>query len=525
MKDAKMDFKRIPVYILFVLMPLLTALFLCLCYRVDPRAAIPVWNDEISWFCQVRSAAAFGGPLGYYGYNGGHAAIGTFGAWGPFMVWAMSPVAAVTGMELLTPVYTNLLFSCLANFFFLLFTRPSFRSTLKMLLASCFFYTSFNYILTSMSETTRFSLGIVLAAMLWYLWTQAKEGSVIYNIILYLLAPLYILFCVSCYILFALAVPVWFLCLGRRLTAGSGRGKLFWFLYVLLSLVLSLGVIAVCFYIRMKTSASYNVSLTGSLVSSLGSEGPAAILPFLKARLKPAWETISPMALIRGRSEHFGSYMFYLLTCYALILFLCYRILRCIDKNYRCRDCLPQYLAALYMLTGFLAAFILLYTTVLPTLIRGLNIAFVPAVLLLCLGEEDTIVSQRLSVLLLIGLIGFIPNFRASILEDRFDSERTALIKSQAELFEQYIQVEKGKTAEENTIALYGHMTNHLLGIPAGAGINCYLDGSLADAYGYAVLNLEAPGTLDMTAISDGLAGKGYQELYRDDHLVILQLR
>jgi hypothetical protein len=177
------------------------------------------------------------------------------------------------------------------------------------------------------------------------------------------------------------------------------------------------------------------------------------------------------------------------------------------------------------MLTGFLAAFILLYTTVLPTLIRGLNIAFVPAVLLLCLGEEDTIVSQRLSVLLLIGLIGFIPNFRASILEDRFDSERTALIKSQAELFEQYIQVEKGKTAEENTIALYGHMTNHLLGIPAGAGINCYLDGSLADAYGYAVLNLEAPGTLDMTAISDGLAKKGYQELYRDDHLVILQLR
>ena len=143
MKDAKMDLKRIPVYILFILMPLLTALFLCLCYRVDPRAAIPVWNDEISWFCQVRSAAAFGSPLGYYGYNGGHAAIGTFGAWGPFMVWAMSPVAAVTGMDLLTPVYTNLLFSCLANFFFLLFTRPSFRSTLKMLLASCFFYTSF----------------------------------------------------------------------------------------------------------------------------------------------------------------------------------------------------------------------------------------------------------------------------------------------------------------------------------------------------------------------------------------------
>ena len=80
MKDAKMDLKRIPVYILFILMPLLTALFLCLCYRVDPRAAIPVWNDESSWFCQVRSAAAFGSPLGYYGYNGGHAAIGTFGA-------------------------------------------------------------------------------------------------------------------------------------------------------------------------------------------------------------------------------------------------------------------------------------------------------------------------------------------------------------------------------------------------------------------------------------------------------------
>ena len=36
MKDAKMDLKRIPVYILFILMPLLTALFLCLCYRVEP---------------------------------------------------------------------------------------------------------------------------------------------------------------------------------------------------------------------------------------------------------------------------------------------------------------------------------------------------------------------------------------------------------------------------------------------------------------------------------------------------------
>ena len=151
MKDAKMDLKRIPVYILFILMPLLTALL------------------------------AFGGPLGYYGYNGGHAAIGTFGAWGPFMVWAMSPVAAVTGMELLTPVYTNLLFSCLANFFFLLFTRPSFRSTLKMLLASCFFYTSFNYILTSMSESTRFSLGIVLAA---------PAGAPLYSFLYFLLYPL-----------------------------------------------------------------------------------------------------------------------------------------------------------------------------------------------------------------------------------------------------------------------------------------------------------------------------------------------
>ena len=519
----KKDTLRFPLYILFVLMPVLTALVICLAYGVRLTDAVPVFNDEISWYGQVRSAAAYGAPLGYYGYNGSHAAIGTFGPWGPLMVYALSAIPAVRGMTLLTPVLTNLAASCLANLLFLALTRPSFRGALRLVLVSCLTYVSFTYVLTGMSESVRFSMGVILTGILWHLWENAKKGGRFYSLLLYLIAPLFILFATGCYILFAIALPVWFLCLARRISLRSRKkGLFFWILFWILAFLVSLVLVGGVFYLRGRTASAYTTSTTGSLLATLG-DGPGAALAFLKGRIKDAWKVISPLVLIRDWNYHHGYYMCFLVTYYLVILLLAVRLLLCIRKTYRDRASFPRYLAAFLLLSGFLAAFVLLYTTVLPTLVRGLNIGFVSAVWLLCLGEDsERIIERRIALLMLAGMISFAFNYPETILPGRFDPAVKESLAADQDLFETWIRVEKGADPWDNTVALYGSMTNRFTGLPAGCGVNAMLDGTPVKQAGYAVLNLEKTNGIDMEKEAVSLAENGYRELYRDEGLVIL---
>ena len=67
------------------LLPFITDIFLSVLsgngFNIARTA--PYNSDEIFWHLQTAASEKYTMPQGYFGYNGSHAAVGTYGAWGP----------------------------------------------------------------------------------------------------------------------------------------------------------------------------------------------------------------------------------------------------------------------------------------------------------------------------------------------------------------------------------------------------------------------------------------------------------
>ncbi len=99
--------------------------FLLAFYFVSYRTPLSqVWlpttmnNDEAIYNRQVVSVIEHGGPLGYFGYEEGHAAIGRYNTWGPFLIWAYAIPAFFFGSSVNVVLWCNLLFITLGIAFF-----------------------------------------------------------------------------------------------------------------------------------------------------------------------------------------------------------------------------------------------------------------------------------------------------------------------------------------------------------------------------------------------------------------------
>ena len=45
------------------------------------------WNDEAAYLQMIKNCITSGNPVGYWGFNGNHAIVGTGGAWSPAIIW------------------------------------------------------------------------------------------------------------------------------------------------------------------------------------------------------------------------------------------------------------------------------------------------------------------------------------------------------------------------------------------------------------------------------------------------------
>ncbi|WP_455501315.1 hypothetical protein [Gemmiger sp.] len=70
-------------------------------------------NDETLYNRQVVSVLASGDPQGYYGYDESTAAIGRYGTWGPFLIWAYALPAFLFGISVDVVLWCNLVFLAL----------------------------------------------------------------------------------------------------------------------------------------------------------------------------------------------------------------------------------------------------------------------------------------------------------------------------------------------------------------------------------------------------------------------------
>ena len=492
--------------LLFCCAPLLVFLLVICVLKVNPFRWVPLWSDEVGWYVQVSSAVKFGAPLGYTGYNETHAAVGTFGPWGAFLVCGMAVFGKIFGWHNYSPLLMNVAYWMLANLAFFLFTRPKAATLIKLAVLNFILFLSVQYMFTGMSECTRFSMAIVLAGLFYYLLQDENKGRRGYLIVLGAIAPILLFLFINAYILFAFLLPfygyVWF----KYLKPGRCRALVFLSFVVLLPILFFL----VCYFIQVKTTAPFPQSAAGAC---LNQPNLAAFFKALKATVRANLRTADFSFIFRNPLLEYGCVSSYLFFYYCLAIVVWVRLVATLVVSRRLH--LLVFLIA-SALSVFVIAFLALYSTRSSwTYIRGLNVAFVFSMYLVCMLDWPK------SHLALFGLMfmQFFP-FATVIKGDmalRY-SERSfygggyAFLKGYSAVFSDKLVPVQSTDPWDNTVACYGRPTNHGCAFPAGISWNYIMDGHAVSKPRYIV-----------TGSNSKQVFKGYRRTYIDDQICIFE--
>ena len=168
---------------------------------------MPKWNDEAAYYELIKTWLSTGMPEGYWGFEGGHAIVGTGSAWSPAILLPYAVFGEMFGWGYGSVAIANVVFLCIANALVLILCRPERRGILYLIFVEILSGHILLYLNTIMSEILRYALGMILAAMLYRLLFMEEDGED--RIFRYVVVPIYIVAVTQVYIFFAFAVPVY----------------------------------------------------------------------------------------------------------------------------------------------------------------------------------------------------------------------------------------------------------------------------------------------------------------------------
>lgn len=180
----------------------------------------PAWSDEFWWWQQAEAVADHGAPLGYFGYNGGTAAVGTFAAWGMMPVMPYGLFAKFCGWPVHGYVYANLFYQMAGILLFILLAKPGNGTLLLLLLVNAGQVVRNDYLIVAMQESVRCSIGLVSAGLLVWLYRHRDESGRRINF-LYGAAGVWLSATAQIYLLWAVFFPPYFWLLNKRLAKRS----------------------------------------------------------------------------------------------------------------------------------------------------------------------------------------------------------------------------------------------------------------------------------------------------------------
>ena len=134
------------------------------------------WNDELLYFKQIEAVVEHGIPLGYFGYNEGHAEYLSFGAWSPvlFIPWVLWGL--LFGWNLMSPILCNIFLMTVAMFVFVVLTKLNWKQLGALALLYCLFPMFTRYVLSGMPEIICISMVIVFYG-LGYSYLKCERGA------------------------------------------------------------------------------------------------------------------------------------------------------------------------------------------------------------------------------------------------------------------------------------------------------------------------------------------------------------
>lgn len=466
-----------------ILLPVLQAGVIAFFYYVKCGTALPVpqWNDEGAYYELIKTWLATGQPLGYWGFDGGHAIVGTGSAWSPAILLPYAVFGMMFGWNYSSVFFANLLFLVLAQVLFLLLVKPERKHLVRMLLLQGLSVIVILYSTTLMSELLRFSLAVILAGMMYRLYF-GRCGKLFRFVVL----PLYLLALIQVYIFFVFAVPLY--------VFGAVKDWKWW-----KKALLSLGVLFVAgggsYFLLHLISSNYNIYKTENLLSALQAfDLPAVIrslLGMVKEGLHGLWSCFG-IGVGHGMFKWFVPFLFLLILVPACKL--------CADgrkwhgagkeKTFWDRDRV-LFAQVSFGMALFLGAFITVYSLEAFTFFRSLGIVVLFSMYLLLMTENRWV----FPVLLVFYGLGmcFLPANSKDFNAERYpQAETVAEWDALAERMENAIEVKADSEPWENTVAVFTLEPKVLASMPAGSGVNMMLySDEIPEKAGYLLFSKE----------------------------------
>ena len=496
---------------------------------------MPKWNDEAAYYELIKTWLATGMPKGYWGFEGGHAILGTGSAWSPAILLPYALWGEMFGWTYGSVAAANVAFLCIANTIVLLLCKPDRRGLRYLILLEMFSGHILLYMNTIMSEVLRYALAIVLAAMLYRLLFGEEEGES--KTFRYIIVPVYIVAITQIYIFFAFAVPVYIFAVCRK-------KKWYWRAFV--SFTAMAAEAGGSYYLLHLISSNYNIYKAEILFEALKDRDiSGAVRTFLwmfKTGLIDLWNCFLSYT-------GYGMFRWFVpLLC----VFVClpFAVL-CVDgvrylKNRKeeqgafwNRD-RQVFLIVCYSVMLFVIMYITIYSLEAFTFYRGVGIVLLFSMVLF-LGMERKRWAGLFLALYAAGVL-FVPKNRADFNEERYPGAgvKESWGRLAKELDEAMpLQTENaGDNMEEealrwaNTAVLYSMEPRLICAMPAGIGVNfaMYSDRIVEEA-GYLVFSLEEKENLrsdwleqshrDICEKYGALLKERYYIQYADDEYII----
>ena len=158
------------------------------------------WNDELFYFKQVEAIIDHGYPMGYYGFNDGHALSLSFAAWSPVLVWPWVLLGIIFGWTMKSVFVYNAIIYSAALILFGIMTKPSVKQTMAIAVWFFAFFLNLRYIYSCMPEVICFAhLLVFWGCMLGFFRTSKKgylTGAIVLGSLMTWMRPYMILFLV-----------------------------------------------------------------------------------------------------------------------------------------------------------------------------------------------------------------------------------------------------------------------------------------------------------------------------------------
>ncbi len=163
MRELLLDKKRIVVLIALIT-PILSMILMMLVQGLwfnSISISCSMWNDELIYYKQIEGMLDYGSPIGYYGYSESHAAIGTYGAWGPVVLLPFMIFGKIFGWTTASPIIANLVFTTVALVLFAVMCRPSLEKQIYISLIYLAYGIVTRYVVSATPESMLLALALI----------------------------------------------------------------------------------------------------------------------------------------------------------------------------------------------------------------------------------------------------------------------------------------------------------------------------------------------------------------------------